>query len=51
MFQAVSEVTGVRSGMFYDEGELEAWIYSNSAKNDFWDVYADGRLVYYFTVK
>ncbi len=48
MYQAISEDSGARSGLFHYVDELEDWLFDNH-NGEFWDVLKDGQLVFYWS--
>lgn len=50
MYEAVNERDDTRTGCFYCEGELLDYLGRVSMAGDFWDVYVDGHLSYYYSL-
>jgi len=50
MYEAVNEINDDRTGFFYCEEELLDYLGRVSMAGDFWDVYVDGRLSYYYSL-
>ena len=48
VYEATSEVTGKRVTGCFTEDELIAEIDSESVNDDFWDVFYNGHLAYYY---
>ena len=48
VYEATSEVTGKRVTGCFTEDELIAEIDSESVSDDFWDVFYNGHLAYYY---